>query len=424
MSIARLPRFPLVDRARYVSQMATRAGLAHVAAVSFLAARAAPSGAFWLALTGGAALAREAETRGMRAGYAASAAAMLQTVAILGPLRFSAPLTQALSAPLLGAMHARARRPAALFAACLAIRLVNYAVVSAFTLFVLLGAKGYAGSYRALFGWVPFLPPGLAGALTLTAIISLVSAVFYSAVQVQLYQRALNGWQTTALEDVRRGAEGLPAALRAARADPRVVLAAATLVSVVLLASHDWAVLAGVTAWLAPAFTLASRQDRDVLRVGLSLTAVLAAGTFAASLLGGLGVDQAASRGARGALLVLVATWLRMAAGSAGLGEAFRRILLRLRRLPGAQEAGEILSELDSGRLLAASAKALPERLRGVSRRPAAVADAVLAWAAQEAHSFPVRAPGPAAELHFQASDAALTVSLLLPSVVLAAALS
>src|SRR3712207_4488484 len=119
--------------------MSTSAGLAHVAAVSFLAARAIPSLAFWIALAGGAALAREAEARGMRRGYAASTAAMLQTVAIIGPLRFNAPLTQALSAPALGAMHARGRGAPALFAACLLIRLVHYAAISAFAVLVLVG---------------------------------------------------------------------------------------------------------------------------------------------------------------------------------------------------------------------------------------------------------------------------------------------
>src|ERR1700716_85789 len=111
--------------------MATPAGLAHVAAVSFLAARAAPWGSCGLSLAGGAALAREADLRGLRAGYASSLAAVLQTVAMVGPLRFNAPLTQALSAPLLGGMHARGRRPAALFAACVAIRLLHYTVLTA-----------------------------------------------------------------------------------------------------------------------------------------------------------------------------------------------------------------------------------------------------------------------------------------------------
>jgi hypothetical protein len=404
--------------------MATPAGLAHVAAVSFLAARAAPTLAFWVALAGGAALARDADTRGLRGGYATSVAAMLQTVAIAGPLRFSAPLTQALSAPLLGAMHSRGRRPATLFAVCLAIRLVNYAVITAFTLFVLLGPRGYEGSYQALFGWLSFLPHGLTGALILTAINNLGFAIFFSAIQVGFYRHALNGWPARALEESPGRPTPPPATLGRAGVDPRAALAAAAAVTAVLLVSHSWAVLAAVTAWLAVAAIFARHGDREVLRVGLLLTAVLTAGTLLASLLGGLSIDQAASRGVRGGLLVLVATWLRVAAGSAGLREAFRRVLVRLRLVPGAHEAGEILSQLDSGRLLPGSAKALRDRLRGVRRRPIPVADAVLAWAAQEARSLPVHAPALAAELRLRASDATLAVSVLLPASALAVVLS
>lgn len=403
--------------------MATPAGLAHVAAVSFLAARAAPSVGFWVALAGGAALAREAEARGARAGYAASTAAMLQTVAIIGPLRFNAPLTQALSAPLLGAMHARGRGPAALFAACLAIRLVHYTALSAFALLVLLGPKGYEGSYEALFGWLPFLPGGLSGALLLTAINNLAFAIFFSAIQVGLYRHALAGWPARAVEEARPRPAPAPEPPGRAGADPRAVLVAAAAVTALLIVTHDWVVLGAVAAWLAVVARLARGGDRDVLRIGLLLTGALAAGTLVASLIGGLGADEAASRSARAALLVLVATWLRMAAGSAGLREAFRVALLRLRRVPGAREAGEILSELDSGRLLAGSARALHERLRGVRRRPVPVADAVLTWAAHEARSLPVHEPAPAAELRFRALDAAITASVLLPAGSLAVAL-
>jgi len=68
---------PVPVWARYVSLLEIPVGLAHVAAVSFLAGRAAPSGAFWLALAGGAALAREADTRGGRAVAAHSLAQMI-----------------------------------------------------------------------------------------------------------------------------------------------------------------------------------------------------------------------------------------------------------------------------------------------------------------------------------------------------------
>ena len=86
------------------------AGPAHVATVSFLASRAVPSGGFWVALAGGTALARVAQRRGAREGYGASVAATLETVAIMGPARFGVPFTQALSAPLLGAMEGRGVR--------------------------------------------------------------------------------------------------------------------------------------------------------------------------------------------------------------------------------------------------------------------------------------------------------------------------
>ncbi len=82
----------------------------------------------------------------MRAGYGAGVAAMLQTVAIVGPVRYPAPLTQAMSAPLVGAVHARGGRPAELFAVRLASRLVNYAVITALALFVLLGPEGLGRS--------------------------------------------------------------------------------------------------------------------------------------------------------------------------------------------------------------------------------------------------------------------------------------
>lgn len=349
---------------------------------------------------------------------------MLQTVAIVGPLRFNAPLTQALSAPLLGAMHARGRRPLTQFIACLAIRLLHYTALTAFALLVLLGPKGYAGSYRTLFGWLPLLPGGLAGALILTAIGNVALAIFFSIIQTVFYRHALTGWSARALTQPPRRPAPPPAAVRAGGTDPRVALAAAAAVTAVLLVSHSWKVLAAIAAWLAAAAILARRRDREVLQVGLLLALLLAAGTLVASLVGGLGWDQAASRSVRAALLVLVPTWLRLAAGSAGLREAFRRTLRRLRRVPSAYEASEILGELDSGPLLAGSAMALRDRLRDVRHRPVPVAGAVLTWAAHEAQSLPTHEPGPAAELRFRPRDVALAASVLLPAGALATTLA
>jgi energy-coupling factor transporter transmembrane protein EcfT len=404
--------------------MATPAGLSHVAAVSFLAARVAPTGSFWLSLAGGAAVAREAEVRGMRSGYASSAAAMLETVAIVGPLRLNAPLTQAVSAPLLGAMQARGRRPLTQFLACLAIRLVHYAIITAFTVLILLGPKAYAGTYRNLFGWIPFLPHGLEGALILTAIGNVLFAILFSAIQIGFYRHALTGWlERTPSQSEPRAAREQAAPPQTAGTDPRVALVAATVVTIVLLFSHSWIVLAAVAAWLAVAATMARYRDRDILRVGILLALIVAAGTLAASLIGGLGADEAASRAVRAALLVMVPTWLRLAAGSAGLREAFRRMLHRVRVVPGAEEAGEILSELDSGALLEASAKSLRDRLKGITAGPMEIANAVLAWAAQEAQSLPVHEPRPISQLRLRPRDATLVFSVLLPASALAVVL-
>ena len=84
-------------------------GPAHVATVSFLASRAAPTGGFWVALAGGVALARVAERRGLRQGYGASVAATLESVAIMGPARFGVPFTQAITAPRAGPLRVALR---------------------------------------------------------------------------------------------------------------------------------------------------------------------------------------------------------------------------------------------------------------------------------------------------------------------------
>jgi hypothetical protein len=314
-------------------------------------------------------------------------------------------------------MHARGRRTPSLFAACLVIRLALYAALTSFTLFVLLGHQGFKGSFEAVLGWLPVLPGGLAGALILTAIVNVASGVFFSAVQVGLYRRALSNWQESAAERAPREAAASRIAAETAGADPRMTLAVAAAVTAMLLFTHRWVVLAAVTAWLLGGAVLGRHGDRRVVRVGLWLAATLAAGTLIASLVGGLGMDEAASRAVRALLLVLVATWMRATAGSAGLREAFRRALLRLRQIPGAEDAARLLADLDSGRLLAGSATALQERLRGVRRRPIPIADAVLAWAAHEAHVLaPERPPSTRATLRLRPRDMALAASVLLPA--------
>ena len=140
-----------------------------MAVVSFLAARAAPAGGFWIALAGGVAVARVAERRGARLGFGASAAAMLETVAIIGPARLGIPLTQALTAPLLGRLEARGWRPLAQMLACAAIRLVHNTATTAFFIWVITGGlDAYAGTYDAI-GRRVGIEIGSADALALTA---------------------------------------------------------------------------------------------------------------------------------------------------------------------------------------------------------------------------------------------------------------
>jgi hypothetical protein len=87
------------------------AGLAHVASLSFLATRLAPPLGFGLSLAGGVALARAATAGTIRTGYAVAWAAVVETVAIVGPNRLGGPMTQALTAPVVGRLAALGRRP-------------------------------------------------------------------------------------------------------------------------------------------------------------------------------------------------------------------------------------------------------------------------------------------------------------------------
>src|SRR5205085_11081501 len=111
---------------------------------------AAPAAQFWISLPGGVALARVAQRQGLSRGYGASLAAMLQGVAILGPLRINGPLTQAITAPAVG----RARARGVQMAVCLALRVAHYAVLNVLAVWLLLGGiHGLVKTYDATTGW-------------------------------------------------------------------------------------------------------------------------------------------------------------------------------------------------------------------------------------------------------------------------------
>jgi hypothetical protein len=408
------------DRA---ASAAVPAGPAHVAVVSFLAARAAPTGGFWIALAGGVALARVALRRGARLGFGASAAAMLETVAIIGPARFGIPLTQAVTAPMLGRLEARRWAVAPQILACAAARLLHNTATTAFFIWVIAGGlDAYAGTYDAI-GRRVGIEVGTADAVLLTGAGLLAWAAFASTVQVLVYRRGLERWDAAAAgpSSVSRAIRGEPGSHRSRRFDPRAVAVAAAIAFTLLLASTSWPLLAAVALWLAIAW-IAANPDRDPVPTGLVLAAILAGGAFAFSLGGGLGLDVALRRASRAALLVFVATWLRAAAGAEGLREVSRRALSKLRRLPGAPEAALVLDQVSSeGRLMAAG-RTLADQLSGVPKRPMPFVDAVLGWVVSESEEFrPQPMPAPA-RLRLRAWDLALCVLAAAPGIALLAA--
>jgi hypothetical protein len=396
-----------------VSTSAVPAGQAHVAVVSFLAARAAPSGGFWIALAGGVALARTAERRGARLGFGASAAAMLETVAIIGPARFGIPLTQAATAPMLGRLEARGVGALPQVLACAAIRLLHNAATTAFFIWVITGGlDAYAGTYDAI-GRHVGIEIGTADALGLTVAGLLAWAAFASTVQVLVYRRGLHGWDRLAASaddatDVRRDmrdqrqprepavadrADSAAATGPRRRRDPRAITLAAAVAFALLLASTAWPLLAAIAALLALAW-IAIPTDREPVPTGLVFTAILALVAFGFALGGGLGLDEAARRASRAALLVLVATWMRAAAGAEGLREVSRRALGKLRRIPAATEAALVLDQIPSEGRLAASGRALADQLSGVEKRPLPFVDAVLTWVVKQSREDPTPPPG------------------------------
>ena len=363
-----------------------------------------PSGGFWVALAGGVALARAAQRLGAREGFGASTAAMLQTVAIMGPVRFGVPLTQALTAPLLGRMEARGAGSAAQVLVCALIRLLSNALIAAFFIvFIVGGPEAYAGPLDWLADRIGVVPAGPAGALIITGAGLLAWAAFASVVQVWVYRRGLGHWPAADTGPER--APRAPATERPSRWDPRALALAALIAWVVLLARTEWVALAAVTAWLLLA-TVMTRTERDVAVVGAVIALVLALGVAVFTLTAGLGVDLALRRGARAALLVLVATWLRGAAGEPGLRELARRTLGRLRRIPSAPEAAAVLERLGHGRELAPAARSLADEVRPAEKDFTPLVDAVLGWVRAEAARFRPHEPGPRPVFRFGLRDA------------------
>ena len=393
-------------------------GLAHVATVSFLASRAAPSLQFFFALGGGIALARSAKMLGARTGHGTAIASMLQTVAVMGPARINAPLTQAITAPMMGRLQARGAHPLVEFIACLALRLVHYAVLLAALIFVILGGLDeFTGSYETLTGWLGIVPQGAVAALAVTAAGQTLWAIFFSTIQVAAYRRALGDWPDAAPSE-RPHPAAVVVERGSGRFDPRAIVLAALLASALLLASTSWALLLCVTAWLIPAWLLC-KPDNDAVPLGLALAGLLAFAALTGGLLSGAELELTLRRVLRAVLLVAVATWMRAAAGPGGLRETFRRALRRLRALPALREASEQLEGLDPGPRLIAAGRAAADRFGDAPLSPVPLVDAVIAWTAVEAARYRPGAAVAAVELRLRAPDAVLLAFTLAPALAL-----
>lgn len=371
-------------------------GLAHVATCSFLASRIAPSAQFWIALGGGVALARAGARHGLRAGYGASLASVVQTVAMIGPLRVSGPLTQALNAPLVGWLQGRRSPFALVLAACLGIRLVHYAVLNvAFVLVVIGGLDEYVATYDKIAGFLRVLPEGEAWAIGLTIAMAIVWGLFYSVVQVLAYARALSRWPQDpppaaapapaedGLDEPAPWAEVTPEGPM--RTHPWFVVVLALGAFAVLLSGTEWRVLGAVAAGLAVVWIGTRAYDWPAIRLGLILAALFAFGALGPAIVGAVPWADAGARAVRAALLVLVATWARAAAGADGVRRVARTMLRGLRL----RHAARLTGELESDRRLGAAGRSLIDELRDVEKSPIPMADALTAWVAAESARHP-----------------------------------
>lgn len=368
------------------------AGLANVAALTFLAARAVPGG-FWVALLGGVPLARAAQRRGRSAGYAAALASLIETSALMGPARLGIAMPHAASAPALGSLYARGARFLWLALTGAAVRFAYYMVTTAFYVAVLIGLDAYVGTYERVRDVLAFLPSGQAAAVGATVLGLALWSAGAGVIQAWVLRRGLRRWPAgspaEATPPTDRGARSRP------RVEPRAVVATATLAfALTLLSTAPWA-LGLVAAWLTVAWVLARCGARSLLG-GLALAAPLALSTLGFALAGGIGLELGARRAARVALLVLVAVWLRAAAGEEGLRAVSVLLVRRLRRVRTVALAGLVLGASAGAADFAGSARRLGARLRSARKRPAQVVDAVIDWVGDEGARLPVRArPAP-----------------------------
>jgi len=362
----------------------TLAGLANVAALTFLAARAVPGG-FVVALAGGVPLARASQRHGTRAGYAAAGASLVETMAVMGPARMGIPVPHAASAPALGALERRGSALVALALTGAAIRYVYYLLTSAFYVLVLVGLDAILGTYEAIRETLTFLPGGDAAAVLIYAAFLLVWSLVAGLIQAWAVRRGLRRWPQ---EGAQLGERTAAAPERRGLADARAVVGAGLVAIAITLATTEPVALALVAGWLLAVWLIVRAGARDFAG-GLALAAPLALSTLAFGLVGGLGAELALRRAARVALLVLTAVWLRSAAGAPGLRAISLRAVRRLRRLPTLALSARVLGASAGVGNYGDSARRLGRRMRSERKRPRPLLGAALGWIASEAGRLP-----------------------------------
>ena len=400
--------------------MAPRAatGPAHVAVVSFLAARAAPTGGFWIALAGGVALARVAERRGARLGFGASAAAMLETVAIIGPARLGVPLTQAVSAPMLGRLHARG---VGFWPQLLACAHGTPAPQRGHHRLLHLGDHGrprrlrrhlrrdrppgrHRGGHRGRAGAHAARPARLGGLREHGAGAGLQARAAGVGGGRRDSTPPAAGWRQTSRFPQR-------SARHLARFDPRAVAAAALVAFVLLLSSTAWVLLAAVAAWLALVWVL-SRAESDPVPAGLVFAAVLAGGALRSSPSAAGSASTSRSGALRGPRCSC--SWppgcarRRGRAGCARCRGASWVACAGSRRRPRPPRCLTRSPPRAGWRPPGARSRRGFRRLRS---GPAPLLDAVLAWVIREAAVYEPPAPAAPLRLRARALDLALLVS-------------
>lgn len=416
-------------------------GLAHVASLAFVAARTMPGAGFPVAVGGGTAIARATEGLGFRRGLATGAAAVIESIAILGPARMSAPAGQLATAPVIGALAASGRSPAIQVGAAALTRTLFNLLGTAFFIFVIAGSvETFTGTYDGTFGRIPGAPQGTTAAFAGTGIALLGWSAAATWFQVAIYARARRRWtgardplEAAALPGPSASAStgSAPSILNAGsgdaaptvittsagggRLDPRAVIGAAAIGFGLLLASTDPVLLASVTLWLGVAWIIAP-AERSVLRTGALLTAILLLTSLLVNLVGGEAVGQALERAVRVGLLVAVATWMRGAAGIDGFREVVRRLLHRVRRLRVVVELRTTMDSLAGDRRMGDALRTLAARVKKVRDEDLwTIADEILEWIAEEATRFQADLAPVAMELRYRAIDGALILGAALP---------